>query len=190
MTQQDIHDLIREHGGIVHGDGNIFFTNAVQFGLAVTALAGTPLKADASKFIVSTERPEGTPGFASNNPTAIRVTDRVTGLSAMCSSERSQYANRNKAIDQLTALIAGTPPPSQEYAELVLASLDALKDDAAAHIFPSDLRKCETGECVVKVCSVRVGSPHENSVPLFSREQVSDALADATHTLRMGGKPC
>lgn len=42
MTQQEVHDLIREHGGIVHGDGNIFFTNAVQFGLVVAAMKPEP----------------------------------------------------------------------------------------------------------------------------------------------------
>lgn len=61
----------------------------------------------------------------------------------------------------------------------VLANLDALKDDAAAHIFPSDLRKCMTSECVVEVMSVRAGNPDERTVPLFSREQVDEALREA-----------
>ncbi|MBI2724625.1 MAG: hypothetical protein HYX42_00080 [Polaromonas sp.] len=59
----------------------------------------------------------------------------------------------------------------------VLAYLDGLSDEAAAHIFPSDLEKCQTSECSVKVCSVRAGNPDEHTVPLFSREQVVDALA-------------
>ncbi|MES1979597.1 MAG: hypothetical protein V4451_16265 [Pseudomonadota bacterium] len=59
----------------------------------------------------------------------------------------------------------------------VLAYLDGLSDEAAAHIFPSDLEKCQTSECSVEVCSVRAGNPDEHTVPLFSREQVVDALA-------------
>jgi len=62
-------------------------------------------------------------------------------------------------------------------ADKVLAYLDDLSDDAAAHIFPSDLAKCMTSECVVEVVSVRAGNPNERTVPLFSREQVVAALA-------------
>lgn len=58
----------------------------------------------------------------------------------------------------------------------VLAYLDGLSDDAAAHIYPSDLEKCMTSECVVEVASVRAGNGYERTVPLFSREQVVDAL--------------
>lgn len=61
----------------------------------------------------------------------------------------------------------------------VLAYLDGLSDDAAAHIYPSDLEKCMTSECVVEVASVRAGNGYERTVPLFSREQVVDALASA-----------
>ena len=64
-------------------------------------------------------------------------------------------------------------------ADKALAYLDDLSDDAAAHIFPSDLAKCMTSECVVEVCSVRAGNPNEKTVPLFSREQVVAALASA-----------
>jgi len=66
-----------------------------------------------------------------------------------------------------------------EIHKAVLASLDALSDDAAAHIFPSDLQKCMTSECVVQVVSVRAGNPDERTVPLFSREQVDAALREA-----------
>ena len=59
----------------------------------------------------------------------------------------------------------------------VLAYLDGLSDDAAAHIYPSDLEKCMTSECVVEVVSVRAGNGDESTVPLFSREQVVAALA-------------
>lgn len=61
----------------------------------------------------------------------------------------------------------------------VLAYLDGLSDDAAAHIYPSDLEKCMTSECVVEVASVRAGNGDESTVPLFSREQVVAALAAA-----------
>lgn len=54
--------------------------------------------------------------------------------------------------------------------------LDELKDDAAVHIWPDDLAKCQTSECVVEVASVRLGSPDGKTVPLFSREQVAAAL--------------
>lgn len=54
--------------------------------------------------------------------------------------------------------------------------LDDLKDDAAVHIWPDDLAKCQTSECVVSVYSVRMGSPDGKTVPLFSREQVQAAL--------------
>lgn len=61
--------------------------------------------------------------------------------------------------------------------EAVLAALDALGDDAAAHIFPDDLEKCSRSECVVMVTSVRAGSQtHGHTVPLFSREQVATAI--------------
>lgn len=64
----------------------------------------------------------------------------------------------------------------KKYDEHVLENLDALLDDAAAHIYPSDLKQCQQCECVVEVYSVRVGNPTERSVPLFSREQVVEAL--------------
>lgn len=59
----------------------------------------------------------------------------------------------------------------------VLDYLDALSDDAAAHIFPDDLQRCATSECTVTVFSVRAGSPDQgHTVPLFNREQVVAAL--------------
>lgn len=61
----------------------------------------------------------------------------------------------------------------------VLAFLDDLKDDAAAHIWPDDLERCQTSECVVEVTSVRMGSPDGKTVPLFSREQVAEAIRAA-----------
>ena len=70
-----------------------------------------------------------------------------------------------------------TRTPTSGAADKVLAYLDDLSDDAAAHIFPSDLAKCMTSECVVEVVSVRAGNPNERTVPLFSREQVVAALA-------------
>ncbi len=68
---------------------------------------------------------------------------------------------------------------SADIISTVLASLDDLKDEAAAHISPSELQKCLTSECTVKVASVRFGWPGGRSVPLFSREQVEAALREA-----------
>lgn len=70
-----------------------------------------------------------------------------------------------------------------ERAKAILAALDSLKDDAAAHIFPSDLEKCSNSECAVTVYSVRMGNPTEKTVPLFSREQVAAALLEAQDDL-------
>lgn len=62
----------------------------------------------------------------------------------------------------------------------VLATLDALRDDAAVHIYPDDLEKCSRSECAVTVYSVRVGDiSGARSVPLFSREQVAAAITQA-----------
>ncbi len=75
-------------------------------------------------------------------------------------------------------------------ADKALAYLDDLSDDAAAHIFPSDLAKCMTSECVVEVCSVRAGNPNEKTVPLFSREQVVAALASAAAPAQQPNTAC
>lgn len=69
-----------------------------------------------------------------------------------------------------------TPPARTVQDSAVLAYLDGLSDDAAAHIYPSDLEKCSNSECVVEVCSVRAGNGIERTVPLFSRSQVVEAL--------------
>lgn len=68
--------------------------------------------------------------------------------------------------------------------------LDELKDDAAVHIWPDDLAKCQTSECVVEVASVRLGSPDGKTVPLFSREQVAAALQWAASQQAAEGWPC
>ena len=60
--------------------------------------------------------------------------------------------------------------------DAVLAHLDGLLDDAAAHIYPSDLNKFQTGEHTATVASVRMGNRSERSVPLYSREQVVEAF--------------
>lgn len=74
------------------------------------------------------------------------------------------------------AYLAAAPQAVQAAA---LAHLDGLLDDAAGHIYPSDLRKCQTSECTVTVASVRMGNREERSVPLFSREQVVEAFEAA-----------
>jgi len=76
-------------------------------------------------------------------------------------------------------LRAALQPKQVAQDSAVLAYLDDLKDDAAAHIWPDDLERCQTRECVVGVTSVRMGSPNGNTVPLFSREQVAEALRAA-----------
>ena len=83
------------------------------------------------------------------------------------------------AIRDLAARAASAQaaPAAVAVPDSVLTHLDSLLDDAAAHIYPSDLRKCQEGECTVTVASVRMGNRDERSVPLFSREQVADALA-------------
>ncbi|MCO8250259.1 hypothetical protein [Comamonas thiooxydans] len=74
----------------------------------------------------------------------------------------------------------GQSPQAQADArDAVLAHLDGLLDDAAAHIYPSDLNKFPTGEHTATVASVRMGNSSECSVPLYSREQVVEAFNTA-----------
>lgn len=71
----------------------------------------------------------------------------------------------------------GQSPQAQADArDAVLAHLAGLLDDAAAHIYPSDLNKFQTGEHTATVASVRMGNSSECSVPLYSREQVVEAF--------------
>ena len=71
----------------------------------------------------------------------------------------------------------GQSPQAQADArDAVLVHLDGLLDDAAAHIYPSDLNKFQTGEHTATVASVRMGNSSERSVPLYSREQVVEAF--------------
>ncbi|UUE95397.1 hypothetical protein [Comamonas thiooxydans] len=73
--------------------------------------------------------------------------------------------------------IASLEPQAQADArDAVLAHLAGLLDDAAAHIYPSDLNKFQTGEHTATVASVRMGNSSECSVPLYSREQVVEAF--------------
>lgn len=81
-----------------------------------------------------------------------------------------------------------TPPPAPVLSDAVLAHLDDLKDDAAAHIWPDDLERCQTSECVVQVASVRMGSPDGTTVPLFSRDQVAEAIEQAIGRASRGAK--
>ena len=62
--------------------------------------------------------------------------------------------------------------------EIITKLLD-LKDEAAVHIWPDDLKKCRRSECMVRVYSVRMGSPTTKTVPLFSIEQIRYALIEA-----------
>ena len=74
----------------------------------------------------------------------------------------------------------GQSPQAQADArDAVLVHLDGLLDDAAAHIYPSDLNKFPTGEHTATVASVRMGNSSECSVPLCSREQVVEAFNTA-----------
>ena len=87
-------------------------------------------------------------------------------------------------------VIAAAPteakPAQQDAVDAALAYLDDLKDDAIAHIWPDDLERCMTSECAVQVASVRMGSPDGMTVPLFSREQVADAIRAAISAKKVG----
>lgn len=122
---------------------------------------------------------------------AYRAMKMVRTQQARITELESQLAQRFDAADMATAAAQGfrdgvasvahqpitDTNTASGAADKVLAYLDDLSDDAAAHIFPSDLAKCMTSECVVEVVSVRAGNPNERTVPLFSREQVVAALA-------------
>lgn len=95
--------------------------------------------------------------------------------------DKVRIAQRNAAED---AVIASLPPALRTarvatVGERVLAILDELKDEAAAHMYPDDLEKFSCRECTAVAYSVRVGSPDGKSVPLFTREQVVEALRAA-----------
>lgn len=95
-------------------------------------------------------------------------------------NDESEIAdNMDKAATLLGRLLPAATLPGAEQEDAVLAYLDALRDDAIAHIWPEDLRKCQTSECVVEVASVRLVSPSGKTLPLFSREQVRDAIRAA-----------
>lgn len=107
------------------------------------------------------------------------------------------YVNRRDQIEIQTdaprriwkAVFAISPAAPQAQADArdaVLAHLDGLLDDAAAHIYPSDLNKFQTGEHTATVASVRMGNSSERSVPLYSREQVAEAF-DAAQAAQQGG---
>lgn len=51
-------------------------------------------------------------------------------------------------------------------------------DEAAAHMYPSDLKKFEFGEHVADAFSIAVGCPYEVSAPLFTTAQ-AEAYAAA-----------
>ena len=107
------------------------------------------------------------------------------------------YVNRRDQIEIQTdaprriwkAVFAISPAAPQAQADArdaALAHLDGLLDDAAAHIYPSDLNKFQTGEHTATVASVRMGNSSERSVPLYSREQVAEAF-DAAQAAQQGG---
>lgn len=52
MSNDELKAVIREAGGIVHGDGNIFFTNSAQF--LAAALASTASTAEPTLILLST----------------------------------------------------------------------------------------------------------------------------------------
>ena len=94
----------------------------------------------------------------------------------------------NALRNVINYVLSATPPAQAVQDSAVLAYLDDLSDDAAAHIYPSDLEKCSNSECVVEVCSVRAGNGLERTVPLFSRGQVVEAL-NAARTRGNGVEP-
>lgn len=52
-----------------------------------------------------------------------------------------------------------------------------ISDEAAAHMYPSDLKKFEFGEHTATAFSIAVGCPSETSQPLFTLDQVRAAIA-------------
>ena len=108
---------------------------------------------------------------------------QVTPASKPADDEQQELA-RMKEVLRTTPGMHGTfdgvgKPAEGGVVDAVLARLDALDDDAAVHIWPDDLEKCMTSECVVEVASVRMGSPDGKTVPLFSRAQVAEAVRTA-----------
>lgn len=93
----------------------------------------------------------------------------------ICPDQIAGHQSRDPDCPVCQALSAPLPAGAQQ--AVALAALDALGDDAAVHIWPTDLEKCSRSECIVKVHSVRMGSPDGHTVPLFSRDQVAAALA-------------
>lgn len=100
----------------------------------------------------------------------------VAGAEYMGSTEWVCCGNPDRDGCSQCAAPAPSVEAQADKIKRVLARLDALGDDAAAHIWPTDLERCMRQECVVKVSSVRMGSPDGKTVPLFSREQVAAAL--------------
>jgi hypothetical protein len=66
---------------------------------------------------------------------------------------------------------------AEKDADAVLAFLNS--DEAAAHIYPSELDRFKENECHGVAYSIAVGCPEERSVPLFTIEQIRAALQSA-----------
>lgn len=77
-----------------------------------------------------------------------------------------------RMVGELTVRLAQAPAKG---ADVVLPS----EDEAAVHMYPSDLKRFEFGEHTGTAFSIAVGCPDERSQPLFTLEQVRAAvLAD------------
>lgn len=124
--------------------------------------------------LASSPQPEAAP--------AVAQADKFTQADLNAEYARGRADGWEACVNVMLAAAPEAPAqaaPSAGEVERALAYLDDLKDDAAVHIWPDDLGKCQTSECVVEVYSVRMGSPDGKTVPLFSRDQVAEAVRAA-----------
>lgn len=73
---------------------------------ALLAPEGPPPKLPPADLIIDTYTQSNSGGFSTYNPGAVRIIHRPSGLSAECSSERSQFANKERAMQELASLVA------------------------------------------------------------------------------------
>lgn len=124
--------------------------------------------------------PAAEPVQALTNRQIIERVERATGVRWLPPFDDDDSGSPGSfdmlTMDQMRRLLASPPATKEAKADDVLRALDDLGDDAAVHIWPDDLEKCSRSACAVEVYSVRYGSPDGETVPLFSREQVAQAL--------------
>jgi len=102
-------------------------------------------KIDLKDIRIETMRSTG-PGGQHVNKTesAVRVTDRATGLSAVAREERSQYLNRKLAIARLKQLLENRTEESQsKFAQTRWEQHNSLERGNATHVFSGPSFKLE-----------------------------------------------